>query len=372
MTRVLLCLLVFLFWGPIFCVQDSSTPFCIREPIKNYLNKDLRICSFGASVTAQKDSIWDHFVKELNAKTHRNHQHIKMGYGGEHLYPTSVCCIDDVVRNRPDVCILDWFDTGYVKIDAIAKKCLETLILKLREIGVYIIFFYHVHDDYVRKINLGFIEFIESMARQYNVTSYFEPEVLLKMPASQDLLRDTVHTTAYGSAYLGKIFADHFMQIPIKNDWKIADFTFYPLKNCFYNVRKMTLDESMIHGEFSQDGEGYFVFDQQTVLAIPLKGHFLGMSMKKGPFSPIVKIIIDNQKEYKASIWDPWCHYERKTIGCLDFAGFDTYKSSKNITFLISSELPDYSKSKKSFNYAVVKKVLKVKDLFVVLDENLM
>ena len=68
---------------------QEGTALKIRQPIPNYLNQDLVLCSFGASVTQEKDGIWDHFVHKLNEKTNRHHKHLKMGYVGESLIPTN-------------------------------------------------------------------------------------------------------------------------------------------------------------------------------------------------------------------------------------------------------------------------------------------
>ena len=178
---------------------QENGPLKIRNFIKDYTKVDCTICSFGASVTAQKDSIWDHFVEKLNEKTGRNHKHVKIGLGGHFLYPASLYCIDEIVRARPDICILDWFDTGYTYTSDLTNKCLEALIRKLHEINCYIICYYHIREDYLDKNRLNFIDYVDQILYKYNVSSYYEYDAvqLNRESIKGDLLRDIVHSSAY-------------------------------------------------------------------------------------------------------------------------------------------------------------------------------
>lgn len=343
-----------------FCqAPNDPAPLRIRSPIQDFFYKDLIICSFGASVTAQKDSIWDHFVKTLNEKTGRNHTHMKMGYGGEHIYPSATCFIDDIIRKQPDICIIDWFDTAYVRTNSTTKLCLETIIRKAMEINSYIIFYYHILKDGHNRSRTDFIDFVEKIALEYNVSSYHEDEALFlqQVNSFDDILRDNVHTTPYGSILLGNIFCDNFLLFPIK---AVEVNNHVPDKNYLYDAHKIKITEKMITGKFSIDDDGYYVLNKNSSLALNLKGYLLGLAMKIGPYSPKTDILIDNEQPFTRSVWDPWCYYERRNLG------LSVEKKILNtINISISETPPDYSKSHKEHDYSKYEKLLKVKEFFM-------
>ncbi len=339
-------------------------PLRIRRPIPDFRLQDMNICSFGASVTQQKDSIWDHFVEELNKVTGRKHKHIKMGYGGEHLYPTASCHIDDVIGQRPNICILDWFDTGYKEISKSTKKSIENLIRKLSEINSYIILFYHIRGD-MDETRANFIDFVDRICHHYQISSYHEKDALQQYVEIHlnDILRDVVHTTSYGSQFLGKIFCDYFCKIPIKNKINSVNL---PPKNNLYEVEKIKINSEMIQGSFYVDEDGYYVFGKKASLNMNLNNkHFLGIRVKKGPYAPVIKVIIDGHTTLIYSIWDRWCYYERTSVeGIID-------SSPRSINIMISEIEPAYKESGFGEDNLVfnVEKKVKIKEFFVCPDK---
>ena len=121
----------------------------------------------------------------------------------------------------------------------------------------------------------------------------------------------------------------------------------------------------MIQGDFIIDEDGYFILNDKAILNLYFEGEIIGLDMKRGPYSPMVSVIIDEKDMKKISIWDPWCYYERKTIDFL------TKKVLKSIKIQISDDEIDYSKSRKDFNFAGIKKLLKLKEFYILSEKEL-
>jgi len=340
-------------------------PFKQRENFynHNYKESDLLIMVFGASVTAQKNNIWSSFIEFFNKKLKRKHFFIISGHGGEHLYPQSLCHIDTACSLKPDICIVDWFDTGFLETNDITKKSIETLIRKLRQIGCYIIFYYHFRLNDNPEKRVSFIKYVDSIAYMYGVSSYNEYEAVdCHNINGESLLRDVVHTTPEGSKILGEIFCDYFLKIQ-KNGFNyfhsLYPLLFFPPKNEFYNIKKQTITLDMIHGKTKKDIDGYWCLNKKNVLELALDKNLFAIEMKIGSYSPIIEC---SEREsginHLFQLWDPYCHYERKQI--LPF---------ENITqgewfFSITNNPIDYSKCRRKVDFTGVEKMLKVKDFF--------
>ena len=273
--------------------------------------EDFVIASFGASVTQQKNSIWDNFVKILNQKTGSNHIHKKFGYGGCQICYTSVCKIDEVIESKPDICILDWFHL----MEPVANKqgilCLEAIIRKLYLNNIKVIFFFHLRGDNEER-QKQFCNFFKSLAQKYGVIIYDEAQELqstFKIPVDP-ILRDTVHTTDYGSYFLGELFSEFF----IRNFELIMNqsLNYVPDDNPYCHVQESFVTQDMVSCGVEQDKDGYWVVPVGSTVTIAQRGAIVGMHIKVGPNSPW--ILIDNGNQTKeVLVWDQWAHYERKT-----------------------------------------------------------
>lgn len=96
----------------------------------------MSIACFGASVTQQNNGYSDKlsilFKKKIN----------KFGYGGEHLFPSGMIFIDEVLKTNPNVCFIDWFSTGYLNLDNNTIDALNTINYKFSKANCKLIFLF--------------------------------------------------------------------------------------------------------------------------------------------------------------------------------------------------------------------------------------
>jgi hypothetical protein len=236
---------------------------------------------FGASVTQQKNgfaSILKNEITEMPVKV--------MGYGGMHLNNAAICFIDRVCREKPTYCLIDWFSTGYIKCDTRTRECIDTIIFKLEEVECKPIFLFIPHKDISLRQDYHFFckKVLESRGAPFiDVSEKVDHSELDKV------LKDSVHTTDYGSALYSKIIASIFLE---KKD--LLPSPIYTNKTKYTDIKCIEIEKE---------------FDKK--IALIGKCEVIGFLLTIGPHSGAIKVTNCNEI-YQDNTSDKWCHYNRK------------------------------------------------------------
>jgi hypothetical protein len=277
------------------------------------MNNDI-ISFFGASVTAQKTGFAPCLAKKMsNLKTYI------YGYGGNHLSNAGICNIDDVLQNTPTYCFIDFFSSQYSDINELTLEYIDTIIYKFTISKCKLIFLFVLRSDHVRRIK--FYDYVKEYLKSKNI---YYIDINKYLIFNTDLIRDSVHTTEYGSEKYAEIIYTHF-----KNNMETITFPQEILETRFCNIKRLDVKK---------------IFKQYVVLEGDCS--IISFYMYIGTKSGIIEIY-----NKKISIWDEWCHYDRYSYR-LDFP-LVTSNSRINI---LQDDI-DYSKCKKEMTYTGVKEL---------------
>jgi hypothetical protein len=239
-----------------------------------------KIAFFGASITQQQNGYWYHFGlknPKLNIKP--------FGYGSMHLNDAGISYIDNVLEFNPEYCFIDWFSTGYIKynedkFDEIVEY-IDTIIHKFYKNGTKLIFLtfpdktvdkteiYIKINDYLKSINVPFLD----------ISNTFDNNI-------DEILRDGIHTTPYGSEEYARLINDYFHNIDIT----IPEV--YPSETKYCVIKKLDINS---------------VVNDSIIFNGPCE--IIGISQIIGPYTGMLNIgdtIVNN--------WDRWCYYERNMV----------------------------------------------------------
>lgn len=321
------------------------------------LQKELRICIFGTSTVKQNNSIFDSFLQILNCESEDNNvKFLKLGYPSLTIYEAP-CFIEEVIKFRPDIVILSWWDSAVIRHQNLLRLPLEAIIFRLFSEGVQIINFFHYRLDHDFLREEYFTE-IESICNEYGIKNYHD-KGNYNIPID---FRDIVHTTETGSEKIAIDFFNNFFKLLKfeKNIHKRLNYKL-PVKNIYVEVKYKVLDSHDIIGNYILD-ENYFVIDKKSSIHLNTKYIYeiIGFDMKVGPFSPVILISKGISREY-AILWDQWAYYEREYMTCrINVKNFDL------INIVIYDAPIDYSICKVAFDGSSQKKMLKIKGFYYV------
>ena len=251
------------------------------------------IAFFGASVTQQKNGYVDKFNNLIqSANNLPSYQVEKHGYGSMHLCDAGICFLNNVLVNNPKYLFVDWFVTGWktnnynhlsIYLDTIVNKCLINkcipifLILDRTDIENRVEF-NNLIKQYVLEYGIHLIE----------ITNCLEQNLILK---------DSVHTTEYGSEHYANIVYNYFLNniYDKKFNWN----KLMQIKPTQYsNIKQINYDNLVVTKQIYIEGNSEIVGIYQTI----------------GPHSGICEIIYNNELIEKFNMWDQWCNYERDNI----------------------------------------------------------
>lgn len=281
---------------------------------------------FGASVTAQKTGYVHYFSnhKKFNVSQH--------GYGSMHIKYAGMCFIDNVLVANPDYCFLDWFSTGYIPENKELCDYLDNFRYKFINNNCQIVFLlFGGSESHMSKKRLTMYDQVIDYAKKYNIPCINLYEYVVKNKESKTLFRDSVHTLDLGSEIYGnKIYEEFTNNILEKCTLNSENL----IKNKYAEIKKIKLEKQIV----------------EDFIKIKGKGELLGIYQNVGPYSGSVKIEADGVFSNQ-SIWDHWCHYERKVL--------KMHKSFKNyLNIFVSQEDFDRSSAKQQVDWSL-KKVIK-------------
>jgi hypothetical protein len=249
----------------------------------------MNISCFGASVTAQKEG---YVMKLTELLESCNVNVIQKGYGGMHLFNAGIVFLNEVIKEKPNICLIDWFSTGYI-----FEECtfLDTIIYSLCQIHCIPIFLFLDRKDILLRKNMYI--FCKDYAKKNNI-NYIE---LHDIWDKEIILRDMVHTTILGAEKYAEYISQFLKNEIFPNMQMCFDNIICPVENKYCIVKKIDINK-IVNTEIQFSGNGEIIGIYQTI----------------GPHSGKLKYIYYNdqdiEKEQEFILWDRWCHYERKTI----------------------------------------------------------
>ena len=178
------------------------------------------------------------------------------------------------------------FSSEYIKINDEAVQYIDTLINKCGSINCKPIFLFVPFKDFPGKDD--FHLFCKSILNKRKIF-FIDVGTEIETHDINKVLRDTIHTTEYGSNLYSKVIYEKFIEnrdnISVPNKLPDTKYT------CIKRIK--------VNREFKN--------------CIRLSGNcdVIGFLLTIGPHSGMVEII-DGLESYNENTWDRWCHYTRK------------------------------------------------------------
>jgi hypothetical protein len=312
----------------------------------------MKIVAFGASVTAQSKNhstgeITGYFdaLCDLCKSDSRlsGLEFMRVAAGSSHFNEAGFILLDEVLRKQPDMVIFDWHTTSS---EVWNQKLVDSAYEKIRASGVLflIAIFPRMSNVKNRKIppSINQIKKITELENVELLNFYEDQEIMSTLP---DLLRDEVHTNSTGAlAYAKRLCSNinRFIELRPSLDTVQTD------RSSNENVRLVKVDRLLVKKKLNKFscyiqpdgilGEVILVFEHNI-----------------GPFSPIVKVSSTSGLSLSKSIWDPYCHYTRKTFQKI----FDRHiikAETARFDISVIDEPPKYISCRHNYDFSSVDK----------------
>ena len=276
-----------------------------------------KIVFFGASVTQQKQGYAWHLANRLGV------EYKCFGHGGCHLMDDGICCIDEVLKEPPTHCFIDFFSTGYTSENKHTIDYLDTILYKCTTAGCKTLWLFLPSGNHASR--LPFYAFVKAHLDSRHAT-YFDLNTVLTH--STDLCRDVVHTTERGSVEYAEALYTLFSNVR-----DTIPYAINVPKTKYCDIQCLPVNQT-VHTRLSLEGDC-------TILAVRLT---------IGPKSGIVYI---GHKKY--TIWDVHCHYNRTSFHLRNVP------VSGTVSIDVSQEPVDYSTCRRpDFDFGSPTKELQV------------
>ena len=241
----------------------------------------LKVSCFGASVTRQKTG----YATLLKSKLGPNYEVSIHGYGGAYLNDAGVIYIDEVLLEKPDICVVDWFSTQFENKIPIAdiEVFVGTIIRQFSLINCRLLFLFLPRTD--TDVRHDFYDECYRVLRKYNMEyldliSEYDPDSL-------DIVRDYVHTTDLGS----ELYSDRISEEVLQRKINIPNTL--PPDNIYCHIKSIKFDDVEIYDKIELSGNCTII----------------GANLTIGPHSGIISL-----SGVRQNTWDVWCYYERQSI----------------------------------------------------------
>lgn len=288
------------------------------------------LCFFGASVTQQKNGYAKIFLEKnnLDGRIH--------GYGGMHLCDAGICCIDNVIRDKPTVCFIDFFSTSYTTCNNKTYIYIDTIIHKFSEIQCKLIFLFLHRQDNADSNRQHFYNFCKNYLKKYRIPFI---ELYSEIEYNDKLLRDVVHTTDYGSELYADYIYDKYVFLQGNNLLLIPKDTKYT-KYC--DIKKIAIDTEI-----------------QKFITLHGNCCIVGLEIIRDSYCGILNIKTQ-KRSFVVNTWDEWCYFERNSIIQLN-------ENIKKITINVSQNKFDVSSCEnKNIDFNNINKKMNLRSIFYV------
>ena len=283
------------------------------------------ITVFGASVTQQRTGYATQLENKLGDTV------TVFGYGGMHLNDAAMCFMDNAIAEKPEICFIDWFSTGYNEISTSTEEYIDTIIHKFSQIQCKLVFLFLAYDDNPAKAK--FYTFCKKVLREREM-AFIDLHDEIERKGYQNILRDNIHTTEYGSTLYSEIIAKKFKDI--RPTLSIPTDT---IETKYTAIKKLKVEKEFAH-------------------RIDLKGQceVIGFNLTVGRHSGLVEIKTAETTQI-VNTWTRWCHYPRKAF-------YLSFNINESATVQVSDEAFDTSSCKHPVDFTRVKKKLVVHEIY--------
>jgi hypothetical protein len=291
----------------------------------------MNIFFHGASVTAQnKDGSYVTIISDL-LKKKSDYTVNKMGYGGTHFNTAGILTFADDIKNKPDICFLDWNVTG---LDVFNERDISYVVGSSIDLGVLPVFMIFARRDNLngeRECDKQIIRFCDThQIPLIDMRPFVNPDVHL---------RDIVHTNDEG----GMLYATKILDFILNSDVRFL----------FSSIIKKDYVKYSI---YCQRNLGLQGFEGQTfsIDVSQCSGNFrVIVETVHGPESPVVMILPSAEK---INFWDQWSHFERP--GFVQLFKSDGHVGRMRLSVEVLSDSIDYSICNRPFSFLGEKKMV--------------
>jgi lysophospholipase L1-like esterase len=303
-----------------------------------------RIAFLGASVTGQTH---DRETGEVTGyvEAFRNdfagalgfEEVIVHAYSGNRISDAGLICAYDILKQKPDVVILEITIEDRSRGSDFTEKHLNHLCNDFISNGVLPIFLALPEPGERHPFSNPAHDIISRFTEAKGL-----PLCVIELPPSVqlcELYRDGVHTNRKGADLYASELAE-YLRRSIKSGWPRIKANPDPSRFQIQSIQKTGSPEFRtitIQNRSSQQAGGFLSIIQRKSI---------------GKHSPVIEIEIVTRSgaslKSRLSIWDPYCHYSRESF--VKLAETDRLDFEK-IVISVSSELPDYATCRRGFDY---------------------
>lgn len=263
---------------------------------------------FGASVTEQsvhhvtkdRTGFVNYFEDEL-AEAH-GFKVSRVSAGSSDVKDAGVVYVERVIEENPDICILDWVTPALQDCD---PRFVQQIYFRLMEYDIFPVTVLLPRTDR----NQRDIPLAREMARiceRFSLPFYDVSEMLGDIRIDE-ILRDVVHTNAYGAEVYAKIMLKILKDTP-----RLAE----PLPKPVPPLHVMTVEPEATP---KLSAKRLSITVKQKAEAEKL-AFSLVMEQRVGPYSPVLNIRVQQapdgafEQVDQFNVFDAWCHRERQCI----------------------------------------------------------
>lgn len=297
------------------------------------------ILFYGASVSAQsgKSGYFDNLESS-------EYDFMRMTFPSSQFYNAGFYNVMNIgkLAKKPDIVFFEWSTTGENEFDLVRLKyVLQELISN----GLFIVFLILPKKDTYSN-NRKCDDQLYKISADSNIP-LLDLRYVLQENNIDEVLRDNVHTSDFGAKLYANAILEYLNSKP-KSDCKNIIVDKVP------NFKIMQYDLDIILHE-----NQFLIFNYSS----NLENSEIAMSHIKGPYSPIIEYIDNDELIAKHNFFDPWCYYERENFDTLVGEAVINKSKNKSIRLKISSDTPDYSitKTQEVFN---IPKILNIKSVY--------
>jgi hypothetical protein len=287
----------------------------------------MRVFFHGASVTAQggETSYFHWLTARYQGRTDTSL--VKMGYGGTHLNDAGFLNLTSDTAGDYDLCVLDWNDTALSSFDEAKLRQMAGGLLERGIVPVFVILYTYNQQREGRQSETQVKTLCEAYELEcWDLREHVEPD---------RHTRDGVHTTLEGAQLYARLISERLEQIrPKLSKYREVQIEFDPIAVDLWN------------GELSEIPEGYrLVIDIDAIGPSPQ----VIAEVLLGPSAPIIDV---DSGRFRISVWDRWCHYDRKGYVTI-WRAREASRHSVNVQVL--SDAIDYSICTRPFDFTGTK-----------------
>ena len=274
------------------------------------------VAYLGASVSAQRDSFVPLLHQKLCSLTGQSHESRVVGRGATGSMYALESLESDVLIHQPALCFIEYL-TGDLNEGLTPwsemESALEALVVRISEHGCAVVFLHLFRGDYLLSEANRALNTYEAVANRLGIPSIHAGRFLQRLILDGgvgyfDVIRDAVHTTAFGSELVSRFIAHRLSELFWTGETLAHPSVPEPEGRRFRNIRLMPPGAcySRFFGEWK--GKRFVSLGPElTEIEWVVEGYLLGVSVVVGPHSGVIQIISHGEVRTEV-LWDHWCN----------------------------------------------------------------